>query len=185
MNLGYVMKAKNSNNGIFINPSVGEDVLCPNCTSCLNCEYSPASIEFFRSKRYDISHTSDLRYLFSARFVQFCYEVLGSTETFHKINSDTGALYYMNPSNIISFDVERRRTQFGNKCSECGGYDSIVGARPAFLKIDKPIEDGFYRTDIMFGSGVNRSPLFLVGKHWRDLMLAQKFRGIKFEEIAI
>lgn len=183
MILGYVMKAKDCNDGLFFDGSEPTGVLCPNCGTCLDYRYAPSAIDIHPSKKYDVSYTQDLRDLFSTRFVTFCRDVLHCDEGFKLVKGTNMDLFYMFPSRVLEFDVERRKTRFEKSCNVCGGYESIVGARPAFLRTKEPIGPGFYRSDIAFGSGKSKFPLFFVGAEWKELLASQKFRGIEFDEI--
>lgn len=183
MILGYVVSGKSSNDGMFFDGSEPAGVLCPNCGTCLNYQYAPSMIDIHPSKKYDVSYTHDLRRLFSSRFVEFCRDKLHADDTFQLVKSKSMDLFYMIPSRVLEFDVERRRTRFDKPCSLCGGYESVTGARPAFLKANKPIGPGFYRSDVAFASGKSKFPLFFVSTEWKELLASQKFRGIEFEEI--
>jgi len=183
MILGYVISGKNSNDGLFFDGNEPPGTLCPSCGTCLDYQYVPSTIDVHPSKKYDVSYTHDLRRLFSSRFVEFCKGTLHSDDNFKLVRSKNMDLFYMFPSRVLKFDVERRKTRFEKPCDVCGGYESIVGARPAFLRISKPIGLGFYRSNIAFASGKSKFPLFFVGTEWMEILSLQKFRGIKFEEI--
>jgi len=183
MILGYVLKAKDCNEGVFFSGEEPADILCPQCGTCLNYRYCPQEIQIHPSKKYDVSGTHDSRKLFSQRFVTFCKDILGSDEDFRLVKSGSVNLYYMFPSRILEFDVERRNTKFEKPCKTCGGFESTVGARPAFLRTEQLIGRGFYRSDVAFASGKNKFPLFFIGAEWKELLASQKFRGIEFDEI--
>lgn len=183
MILGYVMRAKDCNDGIFFNGDEPAGVLCPNCGTCLDYQYAPNTIDIHPSKKYDVSYTHDLRDLYSAKFVKFCREVLKSDVSFKLVKSAEIDFFYMMPSRVLEFDVERRKTRFEKLCNVCGGYESIVGARPAFLRTRELIGPGFYRSDVAFASGKSKYPLFMVGGEWKELLASQKIRGLVFEEI--
>lgn len=183
MILGYVMKAKDCNDGMFFDGNEPTGVLCPKCGTCLNYHYVPSAIDIHPSKKYDVSYTQDLRDLFSERFVAFCRDALRSDEDFKLVKSANMDLFYMFPSSVLEFDVDRRKTSFEKPCSVCGGYESVVGARPVFLRSKEPIGPGFHRSDVAFASGKSKFPLFFVGTEWKELLASQKFRGIEFDEI--
>lgn len=183
MLLGYVLSAKNCNEGIFFDGSEPPGTLCPKCGTCLDYSYAPATLTIHPSRKYDASYTLDLRKLFSERFVSFCRDVLHAKDEFRLVKSDSMDLFYLYPSRELEFDAERRRTRFENPCDVCGGYGSIVGARPAFLKANNQIGPGFYRSDIAFGSGKSKFPLLFVSQEWKGLLQAEKFRGIEFEAV--
>lgn len=71
-------------------------------------------------------------------------------------------LYYMMPEEILAFDAVRRKVSFEGPCPLCGGYESITGAYPVFLKSPQPMGPGFYRSDIPFASGKAKHPLLTV-----------------------
>jgi len=181
MKLGYVLRG-NFNAAYFF----GADKvapLCKRCGRCLDYNYCPNNIEIHRSKRYGVSATYDGRLLYSREFVEFCRDVLKTKQEFHCIDGDGVELFYMFPESVVQFDAERSRTEFGPICSTCGKHEWVVGAIPAYLKMQLPLENKFYRTDLMFGSGVNTFPLILVGREWKELLSRKKFRGLDFREI--
>lgn len=177
------MSGKNCNEGLFFGGGELSEILCAKCGTCADYRYAPARIEVHPSRKYDVSYTHDLRKLFSERFVSFCRDVLHAGEDFKMVKSDSMDFFYMYPSRVLEFDVERRKTRFENPCDVCGGYESIVGARPAFLRSKDLIGPGFFRSDIAFASGKSKFPLFFVSTEWKKLLEGQKFRGIEFEEV--
>lgn len=181
MNLAHTLSGNSSNNANFFGADVSPGVLCPQCGSCLNYEYSPPLLKINPSKKYDVSYTRDLRQLYSERFVKFCREELLSDDVFIPVDVGWGAYYYMMPKRIVAFDWKRRNSMFTDACSLCGSYREIVGAYPAYLHIDEPLGPGFYRTDLAFGSGESKAPLILVGTEWKLALELEKFRGIVFE----
>lgn len=184
MILGYTLSGQSSNDANFFNGDEPSGVLCPCCGSCLDYNYSPVSIDVKPSKKYDVSYTNDLRVLFSERFVEFCKNVLKAEDYFKPIRAGEKVLYYMVPSRLLDFDYIRRKVRFEGKCPSCNSYETVAGAYPVFLKEQVPIEEGFFRTDIAFASGKSKFPLIIIGTKWKKLLVAQKFRGIDFEEIA-
>ena len=184
MILGYTFNGHSSNNVSFFDGNEPKGVLCACCGTCLDDTYSPEILDINQSRKYDISYTDDLRNLYSERFYLFCKDVLKADVKFKQIKTRNMVLYYMiPPKKILEFDIVRRETKFEKKCKMCGGYESVAGAFPPFLKINKPLGHGFFRTDVIFGSGREKGPLFIIGNEWKKLLAAQKFRGIDFEEI--
>jgi len=184
MILGYTLSGNSSNEAMFFKGDEPSGIVCPQCGTCLNYEYSPLSVDIHPSKKYDISYTHDLRKLFSERFVSFCKEVLNSHETFVPVQAGKMQLFYMIPTRVVEFDVIRRKVRFEKPCVHCGGYEAIAGAHPAFLKDNRIIEPGFFRTDIPFGSGKSKFPLIVVCEEWKNLLASEKFRGIDFGVIS-
>lgn len=184
MSIGYVFKSKSCNHGVFFDGGEPAGVLCPVCGTCKDYNYAPGYIDIHPSKRYDVSYTHDLRLLFSSRFVDFCLDYSFVEDRFYPVKTSGSDLYYMIPSRVLEFDVERRKTAFNSLCGVCGGYESIVGARPAFLKKGEVIGQGFYRSDVAFASGKSKFPLFFIGEDWRNSLASEKFSGIDFDEIS-
>ena len=92
-------------------------------------------------------------------------------------------LYLFKCTNIIEFDVERRETKFEEFNEECQMYNSVIGAHPICLKVNSPIENGFFRTDVKFGSGYEQSPIIIIGCSTYLKMKSEKFNDIAFEAI--
>jgi len=183
MILGYILRQRHSNDANFFDGNEPSGVLCQNCGSCLDYNYYPKFIDINPSKKYDAVYTYDLRELFSESFFVFCRDVLKIGHIFKPIQTRGETLYYMSPTHVLEFDYIRRKTKFEKTCEQCGGYRDIVGATPAFLKNHKPVEAGFFRTDLAFGSGKSKSPLILLSSEWKKLLVSQKFKGIDFGEI--
>lgn len=183
MIIGYTLSGQSSNDADFFDGSELGVVLCPDCGTCLDYSYAPASVDIKPSKKYDVSYTNDLRKLFSERFVEFCRDVLRSDDVFKPVRSSGTVYYYMVPSRTLPFDRVRRKTRIEGVCGQCGGYASVVGAHPAFLMQREPIGPGFFRTDLAFGNAKSKFPLIVIGSEWKALLSAQKFRGIDFGEI--
>ncbi|EMN48462.1 hypothetical protein LEP1GSC088_1532 [Leptospira interrogans str. L1207] len=55
---------------------------------------------------------------------------------------------------------------------------------PVFLKgISSRLDRGFYRTDLQFGSGNEKSPILIVGPQTKEELISKKFTGITFQEV--
>jgi hypothetical protein len=91
--------------------------------------------------------------------------------------------YWFKAHNIIEYDSQSYGLRFINYNEDCKGYEEIIGASPVCLKKRIPIPDGFFRTDICFGSFESKSPVILIGvETLRKLKLAG-FKGIDASEI--
>ncbi|EKR73283.1 hypothetical protein LEP1GSC041_4411 [Leptospira noguchii str. 2006001870] len=92
--------------------------------------------------------------------------------------------YTFLPRRSVAFDSVRRKTKFKNLCKVCGFYESITGATPVFLKDGFiPLYRGFYKTDLQFGSGNEKSPILLVSPQTKKELISEKFTGITFQEV--
>ena len=91
--------------------------------------------------------------------------------------------YLFKCNNIVEFDVKKRQTRFEEFNEECQMHNSIAGARPIYLNVNSQIEDGFFRTDVMFGSGYEQSPIIIIGCSTYSKMKSEKFSDMDFEPI--
>ena len=122
-----------------------------------------------KRRRLDVSSTYDNVLLVSRRLAEACLDEweVGLVP----LTADPEFLA-LRPPRIVPFDAERRGTRFENKCSLCGRYESVVGAKPGFLRISAlPTPDGFFRTDLEFGSGDEKSPLIVASLSVRERLM--------------
>jgi hypothetical protein len=154
----------------------------PGAPRCLACGYITdrnAIDPELRVKRrgLDVSSTYDNVLLVSRRFAEACrYEwdaglvALASDPEF----------FVLKPPRVVPFDAARRGTRFEKLCPVCEQYESVVGANPGYLRIAAlPTPDGFFRTDLGFGSGDEKSPLVIASSsvHAR---LVREFRRLEW-----
>jgi hypothetical protein len=83
---------------------------------------------------------------------------------------------------VVSFDAKSRRTRFINCCAVCGNYDEVIGATPAYLEVPGPLEDGIFRSDLLFGSGNAKHPLIIVGLETKERLEGAGLKGLLFRE---
>ena len=155
---------------------------CPKCGYFT--DFFDVSPDFKVTKRmYDISYTYDDYCIVSRKFKEFCQRFNYSNINFIKLPNDKDFFFFL-PNETLSFDSNKRNIRFENLCSYCNNYESVVGATPCFLKnTSKPVSDNFYKTDILFGSGNEKSPLIIIGKETAERLKKEKFNNISFEEI--
>jgi len=97
--------------------------------------------------------------------------------------SDGGQFFWLKIHAIVEFDAAARGTRFLNYNEACDGYEEIIGATPVYVKEGKPLADGFYRTDLCFGSFAGKTPMYLVGEETKRKLEAVGFDDIDYEEI--
>jgi hypothetical protein len=161
-------------NGAYFFEKAPASLFCPNCDSCLSESYIPDDIVI--KSNYDIGCTYDGRKIVSLRFKSFCEGDYPGEVDFFQVTHKAD-FFYMKPRRILTFDVELRKTKFKGLCSLCGNYRSITGVTPAVLKGQiEPIPRGFYRTDIEFGSGRDKSFVIIIGIETREEIIRKRFR---------
>jgi hypothetical protein len=130
----------------------------------------------------NISCTYDNFTIVSEQFKLFCengeYEGLEFV-----ILPNSPGYYWFKIQTVIELDPEDRGIRFINYNEQCKGYEEIIGATPAYLKDKKLIPDGFFRSDICFGSFQNKFPLNIIGIETMKKIKAAGFKGIDFSEI--
>jgi hypothetical protein len=129
-----------------------------------------------------LSTTYDGFKIVSEAFKSFCENENYSGLEFVVLPNSTG-FYWFKTNNIIEYDSQSYGIRFINYNKECKGYEEIIGASPVYLKNPLPIPDGFFRTDICFGSFESKSPVILVGVKTLKKLKNAGFKGIDSSEI--
>jgi len=138
----------------------------------------------FKLKRnkYSISSTYDGFVIVNEKFKQFCDKDNYIGLEFIPLQNET-EYYWFKINNVLEFDTKQRGTEFLNYNPSCDGYEEIIGATPVCLKSNEKLGNGFYRTDICFGSYAGKSPIYLVGVDAKEKLIGSGFKEIYFEEI--
>lgn len=154
-------------------------IFCPICGTLLDKNFLPTGVR--PRKKWDVCSSYENRTIVTERFKTWCEAHHFDGLVFRQVCM-LPPYYVFEPSKVLRFDP--RRARFDNKCKACGNYESVVIAGPlTLLEVSTPIEDGFYRTDIEFGSRWEKSPLIIVGIRTKDLIKQEKFRLVEFEPI--
>src|SRR5262245_26816378 len=115
-----------------------------------------------RRSKLDVSSTYDNQLIVSARFKEWVERVGLPGAVFHPFDDDPRHFHLLS-DRVVPFDTVARKTRFiGPTCAECGNAVEVIGADPTFLRVNAPIERGFARTDVLFGSRDAKAPLILV-----------------------
>ncbi|HEX5745174.1 MAG TPA: hypothetical protein VFZ09_02960 [Archangium sp.] len=134
-----------------------------------------------RRLRYDVSSSYDGVVVVSQRF-RDVYERTGLTGL--EFTPLTGGYFALRATHTVVFDSARRGTRFVKKCDACGQYESVAGAAPAFLVDGEAIgELAFARTDLEFGSGDERAPVFVCGARAAEALRGAKLKGMDLEKV--
>lgn len=181
MIIGYFIRG--DDNDSFMLPGEQEDPpLCPACGFIVNSEFHNP---FFRLKKktFDFSHPYDIGNIVSLRFKEFCLRENYPMIAFKEFERQPG-FFQLIVDNVLKFDISRANTEFGKKCGVCGRYDFTVGFEPTHLQgVEHPLEDGFYKTDILFGSGNGKNALTIIGIQTYEKLKREKMKGISFNPL--
>jgi hypothetical protein len=176
--IGYVLGGHDINARFFKDAPDG--VRCPKCKFWLDRSYRPSRISVHPSQKYGFGHTDDLQPLYSRALLDLLRRE--STSEFRAyLVCERPEYYHVSPSEVVSFDPERRRTVFGSPCAVCGHPTHVTGATPAYLKCSSLPEWGFFRTDLEFADGC-RSALVILGASLKESIERHRFRGVFFDD---
>jgi len=138
-----------------------------------------------RKRKWDISATYDGYDIVSRRFRDFCRRHRWKGMSFVPLPADDD-FFVLRLSCIVPFDAKRCETQLEDRCPVCRAFYNVIGASPAFLRgVTKPITQGFFRSDLEFGSGPEQSPLIFVGITTAAKLRKQGFKSFELEEVEI
>lgn len=159
------------------------EATCPTCGSKTDPQYVNSRFRV-RKRRRDMTVTYDGYTLVSVRFREFCESHGWHKDVeFQQLPGDK-RFFVFKPTRVLKFDAERRQTLFEQPCPECSEHFSVCGATPIFLRdIEQPVEEGFFRTDLAFGSGHEKSPLIIVGIATAEKIKSERFRGSYLRKI--
>ena len=139
----------------------------------------------FRSSRrtWDITATRDGYDIVSRRFRDFCLEHAWHGMSFVPLLADED-FFVMQLSQVVHVDAERMNVRVAEHCPLCKHPFEVMGASPTYLRsVDRPIEEGFYQSDLEFGCGHEQSPLVLVGVNTATAIEQQGFGKCDLEPV--
>jgi len=153
---------------------------------CVVCGYRLKFLAFNPSyeagnSKADFAATFDGFWIVSLRFKEFCLAEEYKDLSFGEFEKDKKHFNF-GVSRIVEFDALKRQTRFENFCSACGNYESVIGATPSYLLISDVLKDGFYRSDLLFGSGDEKHPLIFVGIETKAKLENTGLIGLEFSE---
>ncbi|EMK3356945.1 hypothetical protein V8063_004815 [Vibrio parahaemolyticus] len=154
----------------------------PVCESCLyrtDLEYINKKFKL-RRKAYDLSSTYDGYYIASLKFKELIEREKIKGVELHPLDNEP-EYFALFVRNVVKFDTHKRGCKSENFCLKCGSYESFVGSSPTFIK--EPLPNDLCRSDVVFGSGNEKSPLLLASQHFLDLVKREKLKGISFEQV--
>ena len=157
-------------------------VFCPRCGDVVDHNYAPRDLGV-KSLHFDMAATRDGHSIASQKFRDFCARTGIPNLDLIRVNA-APPLYDLRPRAIITYDVDCKPPVFENRCILCGSYESIVGPSYSSIKgVDFPIRKGIYRTDLVFASGREKHPFYVVGLDTAELMKKESLRGVLLTEI--
>lgn len=126
-----------------------------------------------KRKTFDFSSTFDNITIVSLRFKDFCEKNSYENLVFIPLLKTPNFFQFYIKGNVIEFTAYSKE----NYCESCEQFESIIGPGIKLEKIDKPLTDGFYQSDLWFASGNEKSPITIIAPETFKKMKAEKFKG--------
>lgn len=162
-------------------PGIPEQVFCSQCKWKKDWRFIRDDYRL-KGKRLDVSSTYDGMTILSPRAYAALLEAGIESDQMRALPSEPDC-FALIPTREVPFDAERRRTKLLDHCSVCGLYGSVAGATPAFFKELPQEEEWIARTDLLFGSHNEHSPLIVVSAKVANALLDAKLTGLNLENI--
>jgi hypothetical protein len=159
---------------------VPDGVFCPQCGWKKDWTYTRPDFAL-RKRKMDVSSTYDGATIVSERVRNVFMSEGVEDSVLVPLLCEPG-FYHLVPACCVEFDVNRRGTRFGTLCPTCGLHDTVAGATPAFLK-RIPVGGHIFRTDILFGSYNEHSPMIIVSASLLNALHRESFTGLELESI--
>jgi hypothetical protein len=162
---------------------VPDNVFCPACGWKTKWQFTRLSFKIRRkAKKRDISVTYDLATIVSQRFRDIAIALGETASIFVPLPAEPG-FFHLVPRRIVAFDVKKRQTEQEDLCPHCGLYAQTAGAVPAYLAEPFPKRGHIFRTDILFGSYNERTPLPLISGKLHAALREAKLSGLNLHAI--
>jgi len=130
----------------------------------------------------DISSTYDNFTIVTDQFKMFCETEKYEGLEFVTLPNSPG-YYWFKIHNVIELDPQDHGIRFINYNEQCQGYEEIIGAYPVHLKVKELIPDGFFRTNLCFGSFETKTPIEMIGIATKQKLKIASIKGIDTSEI--
>ena len=162
-------------------PGIPKEVFCAQCGWKQDWRFIRDDFRLGRKRLY-VSSTYDGMTILSSRAHSALLEAGIESDQMPALPSEPNC-FALIPTREVPFDSERRRTKLLDHCSVCGLYGSVAGATPAFFKALPQDEEWVARTDLVFGSHNEHSPLIVVSAKVAITLSDAKLTGLHLENI--
>lgn len=155
----------------------------PKCEKCgYRTDYRYTNLDFrLKRKTMDFSSTYDGITIVSLKFKEFCLRYGYDNLRFVELPESPGFFQFYVEGNIIEYDAgESERL-----CDACGLYESIVQPIIKCNGTTEPLSDGFYQSNLWFGSGNEKSPLTIISPATKEKLAREKLKNICMNKIEI
>ena len=148
----------------------------PKCDTCgYRKDYRYTNKDFkLKRKTLDFSSTYDGITIVSLKFKEFCTRYGYKNLVFIDLPKSPSYFQFYIKGNILNYNARLKE----KLCDKCGQYESIIGPSLQLDQIIKPLEDGFYQSDLWFASGNEKSPVMIISQETKQNLEKEKFKNI-------
>jgi hypothetical protein len=181
MILGYCLYGQDNDSWMLEDGEPPQELKCNRCGLLIDFDYSNP---FYKIKRktYDYSHPYDVGNVVSAKFREFCIREGYKNIVFKEFEWSPGFFQFY-ATKIVKFDIKRSGTSLSKYCEVCKSYEEVIGSSPPFLDSQTVLSEGFYRTDLLFGSKNAKNSIIIVDPLTQQKIKREKMKGLVFKPI--
>ncbi|OSY88156.1 hypothetical protein WH52_07880 [Tenacibaculum holothuriorum] len=155
-----------------------------NIPKCKKCGYRTDfrfNNEEFKLKRktMDYSSTYDGITIVSLKFKEFCNQKKYNNLEFIELKKAPNFFQVYVKGNVIEYNARMKE----NLCLECNQFESIIGPTINYDKISKPLDKGFYQSDLWFASGNEKSPKIIISPKTKMELEKEGFKNLCLNKI--
>lgn len=150
----------------------------PKCHKCgYRTDFRYTNKDFrLKRKTLDFSATYDGITIVSLKFKEFCLRNRYDNLIFIDLPKTPDFYHFYINNNIIKYGADMK----DKLCETCGQYESVIGPTLKAEAITEGLKEGFYQSDLWFGSGNEKSPKFIISPETKQRLEKDKFKNICF-----
>ncbi|MCQ9122611.1 hypothetical protein [Rodentibacter caecimuris] len=171
MIIGYELNGIDNHSYFF--DDAPNNIFCNICGNCIDRKYYPKNFKIKNKSDFSFSYDGGLP-IISSKFKEFLEKELLDID-FLDLNEDK-SLFLLSPRNHLPYKAQQK----DNFCNKCQQYFDVIAPIHLF---QNHIEDGFFRSDLDFGSGKAKSPIIIIGTNTAKILnkakKEYKFRGLE------
>lgn len=172
--IGYQLGVESSDSYWPLDPIPG--VHCLACRSVLDYRATSSSAVF---SRRDVTE-ADRRIFVSDRFRQLLTGNEYEDVEFIPIKSKR-PMYEIRPNRIVQVDWVATKPRFSRLCPRCGQFECMLLGNGLFLKESRtPLQEGIYRTDLIWGCISAKAPDIIVAKETMEKIRRARLPNVYF-----
>lgn len=179
----YCLYGQDNDSWMLDDGKPSDGLRCPKCGLLTDFNYSNP---FYKLKKstYDYSHPYDIGIIVSTKFKEFCVRENYSNIEFKELERSPGFFQFY-AKRILKVDAQRSGTTFSKYCDVCKNYEEVIGSNPLYLQTNSKVDEGFYRTDLIFGSRNGKNPIIIIDPSLQQKLKREKLKGLVFRHIVV